>query len=174
MLFAGPNDNVGPRGADSYYAPAPWLFRNWTSSVPGERATPPERLFGFGVCGSAQHPADDECWHWQPGWAAMGMSSPWYRADSLAVLSGARSFAGLHRLCSGALLPHGSSPFGYNHMASAADCCMPHFPANYSTGGLAGRTLWTNVILHMLDDPIHSPDHAAPPAIPTNSCSCIA
>ena len=168
MLFAGPNDNIGPRGTDHYYEPAPWLFRNWTSSVPGQRATPPERLFGFGVCGSAQHPADDECWHWHPGWAAMGMTSPWHSADSLAALSDARSFAGLHRLCSSAPLPHGSSPDGYNHMASAADCCMPHFPAN-STGGLAGRTLWTNVVLHMLDDPVNAP----PNANATNSCACV-
>ena len=176
LMFAGPNDNVGARGLDLYYPPAPWVFRNWTSNVTGQTATPPGRLYGFGVCGyrgaMGQHPSDDECWHWHPGWEAMGMAGPWFKADAIPALSDARSFAGLRHICSSALLPHGSSGDGYNHMASAADCCMPRFPDNYTDPALAGRVLWTNIFLHMLTSPTGIPP---PPPAPGNasSCACV-
>ena len=51
LMFAGPNDNIGARLASNYFQPAPWVYGNWTSNVAGETATPPERLYGFGVCG---------------------------------------------------------------------------------------------------------------------------
>lgn len=266
LMFAGPNDSVGARGSDGYYSAAPWVYRNWTSNVTGEVATPPERLYGFGVCGyrvtpppspltttwqvfedytniydrepsptnvthgtlkfvglfdtatecfaavnatsakdgpyhswtwndavkttspayanhcwgdtsmtwqgrgdapgqvsgrgpgfpanppPVQHPSDGECWAWLPNWSvAMGMPGPWYKADNVTALADPKTFVGVHHACSSGMVPHGSSGDGYNHMASAADCCMPRFPANFSSPpALAGRILWTNIILNML------------------------
>jgi len=176
VMFAGPNDNVGQRGEGGYYSPAPWVFANWTSNVTGQTATPPERMFGFGVCGSEQHPADDECWHWHSNWETMGMTAPWRSAESLAALADVASFTGLRRLCSSGLgIPHGSSPFGYSHMASAADCCMPRFPTNAS-GGLAGKLLWTNLVQHMLLSDLWSDPpalKATPKAVNASPCACV-
>merc|ERR1719345_344275 len=103
-----------------------------------------------------QHPSDAECWSWYVDWDnVMGMPGPWYKADDLAALANPKTFAGLHHVCSSGMLPHGNSGDGYNHMASAADCCMPRFPAN-ATGGMGGRLLWTNIFKHMLADPTGS------------------
>jgi hypothetical protein len=44
LMFAGPNDNVGGRLPSGYFQAAPWVYSNWTS-----KATPSERLYGFGV-----------------------------------------------------------------------------------------------------------------------------
>ena len=87
LIFAGPNDWVGGETwPPTYTTPAPWVHSNWTSNVTGEVATPPDRIYGFGVCGSNTTPASGECWNWHPGWEAMGLRAPWFKADTIEVL----------------------------------------------------------------------------------------
>ena len=112
-------------------------------------------------------PAEDECFHWHRGWEAMGLAPPWFKADSAAALSNASRLAGLRRLCSSGAAEHG----GGQHMAAAGDCCMPHFDKTAS-GGLAGRMMWTNIVLHMLTDPIDAPSPPAAAALSAGNCSC--
>ena len=147
-------EQVGPR-AKGYTHPAPWQY--------AKGATPPSRLYGFGVCGTKLHHASGICFNWHPGWDAQALPGPWFRAD--AVLESG-SLAGYHRICS-----NGSKvePKLSNHMASAGDCCAPKFGSDAGSG-LAGKMMWTRIYEHMLTDPIGTPPG---PATPGESCACV-
>ena len=60
LMIAGANDMVGSVARGTYTEPAPWQF------IAG--ATPPRRLYGFGVCGTASHTASGICFNWHSGW----------------------------------------------------------------------------------------------------------
>jgi hypothetical protein len=171
LLLAGPNDSVDARGLDGYFRPVPWIYSNWTSNVTGQSATLPSRLYGFGVCGTPQHPADLECFGWHPNWQAMGIHRPWFKADGFATLAEPVQQRDC-RACAATATSRGSG-YGYNHMASAADCCLPRFPFT-AAADLAGRILWTKLWEHMLTNPTGTPPPAPAPAPPGNgsSCSC--
>lgn len=155
LTFAGANDMVdGPNpGHWNTVHSAPWQFVNSSHHV-----TPPERMYGFGVCGTATHKAQGECYDWHAGWLAQEYPGPWFRADAVLGDTTGKALAGYHKICSNGSLvaPHLS-----NHMASAGDCCVP------KTKG--GGFLWTNVYKHMLLDPI-----GTSPAGPgtTENCGC--
>ena len=59
-----------------------------------------------------------------------------------------------------------------NHMASAADSCVPHFPTNMTDASLAGKLLWSNVYKHMLLDHVEFAQTSlvSPGA---DACKCI-
>ena len=159
LLFAGANDDVKSVPKGSYHIPAPW--QSW------EGATPPERFYGFGICGTATHHASGACYYWHAGWDAQQLPGEWLRVDD--YLSQPGGLAGHHRLCS-----NGSTVDLHcrNHMASAADGCVPHFSANVTNHSLAGKLLWTNIYKHMLLDRIGSaPNSAISPA--PDACKCI-
>ena len=84
-------------------------------------------------------------------------------------LSQPGGLAGHHRLCS-----NGSTVDLHcrNHMASAADGCVPHFSANVTNHSLAGKLLWTNIYKHMLLDRIGSASNSAISPAP-DACKCI-
>lgn len=65
LMFAGANDMIDQTPKGQYTTPAPWQF------APG--ATPKERLFGFGVCGTKSHHASGICFNWHPGWDAQAL-----------------------------------------------------------------------------------------------------
>ena len=140
ITIAGANDMVdGPNpGTWNTVHPAPWQFANTSA-----HATPPGRMYGFGVCGTAAHKAQGECYDWHAGWLAQEYPGPWFRADSVLADASGKGLAGYHKICSnGSLVP---ARVG-NHMASAGDCCVPKTKA--------GDFLWTNIYKHMLLDPI--------------------
>jgi hypothetical protein len=155
LTFAGANDMVdGPNpGHWQDVHPAPWQFANAS-----HHETPPERMYGFGVCGTAAHKAQGECYDWHAGWLAQEYPGPWFRVDTVLDDNTGHSLAGYHKLCSnGSLVPARVS----NHMASAGDCCVP------KTRG--GEYLWTNIYKHMLLDPIGTPPASQNS---TEKCGC--
>jgi hypothetical protein len=114
LLFAGANDMVGLKHAGEDTKPAPWQYM--------QGATPPERIYGFGICGTAVHPASGICHNWRPGWEAQQMPGRFHRVDS--ILGNRSAMAGMHKLCSnGSKVDLKLS----NHMASAGDCCAPKY-----------------------------------------------
>jgi hypothetical protein len=79
LLFAGSNDMVGPKSIakqGQYTHPAPWQY--------AAGATPPERIYGFGICGTQEHVASSICFNWHAGWDAQQLPGPWFRADSVS------------------------------------------------------------------------------------------
>ena len=155
LMFAGANDMVGVVLPHDYVHPAPWQF--------AAGATPPSRLFGFGVCGTKAHHASGICWDWHAGWGAQQLPGAWFRTD--AVLASG-SLSGYHKLCSNGSLVNRTLS---QHMASAGDCCVPLFGAD--AGALAGKMIWTRVYEHMLTAPIDAP---LGPATAGESCACVA
>ena len=60
-------------------------------------------------------------------------------------------------------------------MSSAGNCCLPRFSSN-ATGDLAGRDLWTNILLHMLTDDSKLPtlsNHSDAQTYGRGACDCI-
>ena len=158
LTLAGANDMVdGPNpGTWQHVQPAPWQF---PGSAGGAHATPPSRFYGFGVCGTAAHKAEGECYDWHAGWLAQEYPGPWFRADAVLADATGKGLAGYHKLCSnGSLVGARTS----NHMASAGDCCVPRTKD--------GAFLWTNVYKHMLMDPIGTPPPAG--AGTGETCGC--
>jgi len=160
LLIAGANDMVGDKSRmkrGEYTQPAPWQY------APG--ATPAERLYGFGLCGTQSHAASPICFNWRPGWEAQGLPGPPFRVDDV-LESKTALLSGYHRLCSNGSMVGASKNI---HMASAGDCCIPKFP-DEAPDVFAGKIMWTNVFKHMLLDPIGSPP--IDPDIP-DSCGCV-
>lgn len=160
LLFAGANDDVEAVPKGEYHIPAPW--QSWVG------ATPPERYYGFGICGTAAHHASGACYYWHSGWDAQQLPGRWLRVDDY-LSKPISSLVGYHRLCS-----NGSTVELHcrNHMASAADSCVPHFPTNMTDASLAGKLLWSNVYKHMLLDHVESAQNSlvSPGA---DACKCI-
>ena len=93
LTFAGANDMVdGPNpGKWQHVHAAPWQFANAS-----HHATPPERMYGFGVCGTATHKAQGECYDWHAGWLAQQYPGPWFRADAVLGDATGKGLAGHH------------------------------------------------------------------------------
>merc|ERR1711971_1356465 len=140
-----------------YTDPAPWQY--------AAGATPPDRLYGFGLCGTPSHPASSICFNWRPGWEAQGLPKPWFRVDDV-LDSNTTALRGYHRLCSNGSMVDAELNI---HMASAGDCCIPKFPAD-APDDLAGKIAWTRVFEHMLLDPIGG--LPADPDVP-DTCKCV-
>jgi hypothetical protein len=156
LLFAGANDQVGSSPRGQYVTPAPWQFMHG--------ATPPERVFGFGVC-----PGGPFCVNWHAGWTAMGLPGPWLQAQG-SLTSPLASLRGYNKICAnGSLVKRGSL-----HMASAGDCCTPTFANDSSVPPeLRGKLLWSRIYEHMLTSPIgSSPPATALGDTPAETCSC--
>ena len=155
LLFAGANDQIGSAPRGQYVTPAPWQFLRG--------ATPPERVFGFGVC-----PGGPMCVDWHAGWDALGLPGPWLQAQH-ALTSPLASLRGYHKICAnGSLVKHGSL-----HMASAGDCCAPLFPNSTSASAppaLRGKLLWSRLYEHMLTSPTDG--SVVVPTTALDTCSC--
>ena len=144
-LFAGPQDYVGLGGHDdpagAHPAPAaPWQHERG--------ATDPNRLFGFGIAGSAAHPNSWECYTWHIGWEAEQMRRPYVQVDAGLRANKTDGWTGARRLVSDGSFPspiNDLDPWWHAHMGAGGDCCSPR------QAGSRGKLLvWNPVLEHML------------------------